>query len=206
MPPTGRARPPRPRISKRCSPRGKTSTTCAAHAINATRRFRNQSDADASAPRFLLVARADASEPDDPEHRVDRSGGADGPHPVDRGGPVFGPHDRPAPDGISRARSAARAGFRTLPAGHLVDIAGAPRHGLRDDHRRAIAIVDLRLMGLASRERAAGRVASEVLRCTWAAFALATITGALLFSSNAFNYAHNSYFQAKLAFLDRKSV
>jgi len=65
----------------------------------------------------------------------------------------------------------------------------------------SIAIVDLRLMGIASRERAAGRVASEVLRCTWAAFALAAITGALLFSSNAFNYAHNSYFQAKLAFL-----
>src|SRR6266699_6036891 len=39
----------------------------------------------------------------------------------------------------------------------------------------SIAIVDLRLMGLASRERAAGRVASEVLRCTWAAFALAVI-------------------------------
>src|SRR5216683_3236014 len=66
----------------------------------------------------------------------------------------------------------------------------------------SIAIVDLRLMGLASRERAAGRVASEVLRCTWAAFALAAITGALLFSSNAFNYAHNSYFQANLASSD----
>ncbi len=65
----------------------------------------------------------------------------------------------------------------------------------------SIAIVDLRLMGLASRERAAGRLASEVLRCTWAAFALAVITGALLFASNAFNYAHNSYFQAKLGFL-----
>src|SRR5437879_2534391 len=136
MPPTGRARPPRPRISKRCSPRGKTSTTCAALAINATRRFRNQTDADASAPRFLLVARADAFEPDDPEYRVDRSGGADGPHPVDRGRPVFGSYDRPAVDGISGARSAARAGFRMLPAGRLVDTAGAPRHGVRGDHRR----------------------------------------------------------------------
>ena len=64
-----------------------------------------------------------------------------------------------------------------------------------------IAIVDLRLIGVASRERAAGRVASEVLRCTWAAFILAAITGVLLFASNAFNYAHNSYFQAKLGFL-----
>jgi hypothetical protein len=56
----------------------------------------------------------------------------------------------------------------------------------------SIAIVDLRLIGLASRERAAGRLASEVLRCTWAAFAVAAITGALLFASNAFNYAHNA--------------
>ncbi|HEY6242133.1 MAG TPA: DUF6644 family protein [Burkholderiales bacterium] len=65
----------------------------------------------------------------------------------------------------------------------------------------SIAIVDLRLIGLASRERPAGRLASEVLRCTWTAFAVAAITGALLFASNAFNYAHNSYFQAKLLFL-----
>jgi uncharacterized membrane protein len=65
----------------------------------------------------------------------------------------------------------------------------------------SIAIVDLRLIGLASRERDAGRLASEVLRCTWAAFALAVITGALLFASNAFDYAHNSYFQRKLVFL-----
>jgi len=65
----------------------------------------------------------------------------------------------------------------------------------------SIAIVDLRLMGLASRDRAIARIASEVLPCTWAAFGMAAISGALLFSSNAFNYAHNSYFQAKLAFL-----
>src|SRR5712691_478109 len=64
-----------------------------------------------------------------------------------------------------------------------------------------IAIVDLRLLGLASRERPAGRLAAEALRCTWAAFAAAAITGALLFSSNAFDYAHNSYFQAKLLLL-----
>ncbi len=65
----------------------------------------------------------------------------------------------------------------------------------------SIAIVDLRLIGLASLERAAIRLTSDVLPCTWAAFALAVITGSLLFSSNAFNYAHNSYFQAKFVFL-----
>ena len=64
-----------------------------------------------------------------------------------------------------------------------------------------IAIVDLRLLGFALRDRAIARVASEVLPCTWAAFGAAVISGALLFSSNALSYAHNSYFQAKLAFL-----
>ncbi len=65
----------------------------------------------------------------------------------------------------------------------------------------SIAIVDLRLIGLASLERAAARLTSDVLPCTWAAFAGAVITGSLLFSSNAFNYAHNSCFQAKFVFL-----
>ncbi len=37
----------------------------------------------------------------------------------------------------------------------------------------SIAIVDLRLIGLASLERAAIRLTSDVLPCTWAAFALA---------------------------------
>src|SRR5207302_659199 len=65
----------------------------------------------------------------------------------------------------------------------------------------SIAVVDLRLIGLASLARAAARLTSDVLPCTWAAFAGAVITGSLLFSSNAFNYAHNSYFQAKFVCL-----
>src|SRR4051812_15003819 len=65
----------------------------------------------------------------------------------------------------------------------------------------SIAIVDLRLMGLASRDRPIAQLASQVLPCTWAAFGAAAVTGALLFSSNALTYAHNSYFQLKLATL-----
>jgi hypothetical protein len=64
-----------------------------------------------------------------------------------------------------------------------------------------IAIVDLRLIGIASRDRPVVRLTGDVLRCTWAAFAVAAITGVLLFSSNAFNYAHNDHFQRKLVFL-----
>src|SRR5436305_11986775 len=64
----------------------------------------------------------------------------------------------------------------------------------------SIAIVDLRLVGFASLERAAVRLTSDVLPWTWGAFALAALSGGLLFSSSAFTYAHNSYFQLKFVF------
>jgi hypothetical protein len=62
-----------------------------------------------------------------------------------------------------------------------------------------IAIVDLRLMGLASRDRALKRMTADVLPCVWTAFAVAVITGTLLFSSNARVYLFNPYFLAKFA-------
>lgn len=65
----------------------------------------------------------------------------------------------------------------------------------------SIAIVDLRLLGLASLDRALNRLTADVLPCTWAAFGVAVISGALLFSSNATGYAHNSQFQVKFVFL-----
>jgi hypothetical protein len=61
-----------------------------------------------------------------------------------------------------------------------------------------ISIVDLRLLGLASRDRAADRVMGEVLRYTWGAFIVAAITGSLLFCSNAMTYGHNFFFRGKL--------
>ena len=64
-----------------------------------------------------------------------------------------------------------------------------------------ISIVDLRLLGLASRNRAVTVLMREVLPYTWAAFLVAVITGSLLFSSNATKYAHNFYFEAKMALL-----
>ena len=65
----------------------------------------------------------------------------------------------------------------------------------------SIAIVDLRLLGLASLDRAVQRVTADVLPCTWAAFAVALLSGAALFSSNAVNYAHNTAFQGKMVLL-----
>jgi hypothetical protein len=64
-----------------------------------------------------------------------------------------------------------------------------------------IAIVDLRLIGVASLDRAAGRLLREILPLTWGAFVVAAITGSLMFSSNARTYAHNFFFQGKVALL-----
>lgn len=64
-----------------------------------------------------------------------------------------------------------------------------------------ITVVDLRLLGAASMDRTATRLLRDVLPCTWIAFAVAATTGSLLFSSKAFDYGHNFYFQAKLMLL-----
>src|SRR5258708_29895211 len=64
-----------------------------------------------------------------------------------------------------------------------------------------ISIIDLRLLGIASLERAATRLMGDVLPWTWGAFVIAVITGGLLFSSNAPNYAHNFFFEGKMLLL-----
>jgi hypothetical protein len=64
-----------------------------------------------------------------------------------------------------------------------------------------IAIIDLRLLGLASTRRPFSRVASDVLKWTWAAFGLAVSTGLLMFSTNAAVYFHNAFFRTKMVLL-----
>lgn len=63
----------------------------------------------------------------------------------------------------------------------------------------SIAMVDLRLLGLRSRERGVVETTAEVLPITWTAFVFALISGGMMFASNAVAYAHNSFFQAKMA-------
>ena len=65
----------------------------------------------------------------------------------------------------------------------------------------SIAMVDLRLLGLRSRERGVAETTAEVLPITWSAFVFALISGAMMFASNAVAYAHNAFFQAKMALL-----
>ena len=64
-----------------------------------------------------------------------------------------------------------------------------------------ITILDLRLLGLASTRRPVSRVASDVLRWSWTAFALTVATGLLMFVTNAGVYYHNLYFRLKMASL-----
>jgi hypothetical protein len=61
-----------------------------------------------------------------------------------------------------------------------------------------IAIVDLRLLGLAMRHQSAAELAADLDRWTWAGFALMLITGPLMFSADAVRYHENPSFQFKM--------
>jgi hypothetical protein len=63
----------------------------------------------------------------------------------------------------------------------------------------SIAMVDLRLLGLASRDSAVSRLTKEVLPWTWTAWCVAAVFGTLLFTSRADVYVHNLQFQLKFA-------
>ncbi len=65
----------------------------------------------------------------------------------------------------------------------------------------AIAMVDMRLLGWTSRDRAVGAITAEVLPVTWVAFLVAAVTGALMFCAKAMIYGHNIYFLLKMGFL-----
>jgi hypothetical protein len=64
-----------------------------------------------------------------------------------------------------------------------------------------IAIVDLRLLGLASKSWLVTAVSKDTLKLTWGAFAIAALTGGLLFVSKATSYMANPYFLVKMCFL-----
>jgi hypothetical protein len=64
-----------------------------------------------------------------------------------------------------------------------------------------IAIIDLRMLGIASTQRPFTRMASETLKWTWAAFAVTAATGVLMFTTNAGVYYHNVFFRTKMLML-----
>src|SRR5262249_15874761 len=69
-----------------------------------------------------------------------------------------------------------------------------------------ISVVDLRLLCIASVRRPVSQILHDVLPLTWGAFALAALSGALLFSSNATTYAGNFFFRLKVVLLGRAGL
>jgi hypothetical protein len=65
----------------------------------------------------------------------------------------------------------------------------------------SILMMDLRLLGLASRDSAVTKLSKEVLPYTWIAFACAVITGTVIFISKASVYWYNPQFEFKFLFM-----
>jgi hypothetical protein len=70
----------------------------------------------------------------------------------------------------------------------------------------SIAMVDLRLLGLTSRDSSIARLTQETLPWTWTAWGLAAITGSMLFMSKAVTYAGNFDFRMKFIFMALAAV
>lgn len=61
----------------------------------------------------------------------------------------------------------------------------------------SIALLDLRLVGFASRDAKVSLLSRELLPLTWSAFALAAASGTLMFISKATTYAGDLHFRIK---------
>jgi hypothetical protein len=64
-----------------------------------------------------------------------------------------------------------------------------------------IFVVDLRMLGWTSNKFAVTAVAKDTLPWTWGAFAMAALTGGLLFISKASSYIANPYFLWKMGMM-----
>ena len=65
----------------------------------------------------------------------------------------------------------------------------------------SIFVMDLRLIGFASKDTPVTKVASDTLKLTWIGFILALITGSMMFIGKANTYAVNPYFWIKMGLL-----
>ncbi len=65
----------------------------------------------------------------------------------------------------------------------------------------SIAVIDLRLLGLASKDEPVSRLNNELLRWTWGAFVVSLITGLFLFSSTPTRYVANPFFIGKFVIM-----
>ena len=65
----------------------------------------------------------------------------------------------------------------------------------------SVAMLDLRLLGVSSRDREVRDLHDEVLPWAWASFICAAVAGSLLFTSNATKYYRNFPFRMKMVLL-----
>jgi hypothetical protein len=65
----------------------------------------------------------------------------------------------------------------------------------------SIAMLDLRLLGVANRQLSVLRMTQQTLTWTWTAFVVCAITGALMFASAATKYYGNIPFRIKIMLL-----
>lgn len=65
----------------------------------------------------------------------------------------------------------------------------------------SIALVDLRVMGLAARRRGLGELADQLFPWTWIGFTFAVISGFLMFATDAGDWAPDKVFHVKLALI-----
>jgi hypothetical protein len=65
----------------------------------------------------------------------------------------------------------------------------------------SIAVMDLRLLGLASKESRVTEMSNDTLPWTWGAFVIAMISGGLLFISKATTYMVNPFFLWKMVLI-----
>jgi len=70
----------------------------------------------------------------------------------------------------------------------------------------SIAMLDLRLLGIASRNSSVSRLSSEVLPWTWAAWGTAALFGTLMFMAKAGTYAGNLQFRLKFVCMGLAAV
>jgi uncharacterized membrane protein len=62
----------------------------------------------------------------------------------------------------------------------------------------SIAIVDLKIMGVAARRQSATQLAEQVFPWMWTGLVLNALSGFLMFAGDATEYLHNSVFHEKL--------
>ncbi len=65
----------------------------------------------------------------------------------------------------------------------------------------SVAVVDLRLLGVAVFSRSIRQLMHDVLPFTWSAFGFAVLTGGILLSSAAVSYSHNLPLRLKMTLL-----